>query len=409
MKILHILSQIPGATGSGIYLQALLKHAAFHGYQNYLLAGVPADFPAEDHFRKLASHDYCLVRFEQDLPFPVVGMSDVMPYPSVRFSDLSSADLKMYEECFERQLGDAIDKWQPDLIHSHHLWLLSSLTKRRYPEIPLLVSCHGSDLRQFINCPHLQAEVVAGCCQAEVVYALSEAQKENIWQLYGIDPDRIHVTGAGYDRKIFFPPKAKTAGPVQILYAGKLSRAKGVCWLLQALNRLDGNDFIFHLVGDSDGADKQEILQWADRLGPRVCVHGNLDQWHLADLMRQADLFVLPSFFEGLPLVLLEALACGCHLIATALPGVEELFAGIESDWLELVDLPQMAAIDIPLEEDEETFVRTLQVALQKQFAALKKESISAMPADLQLLLDDYTWAGIFLNIERQYQQLASK
>lgn len=408
MKILHILSQLPAATGSGIYLQALLRHAGLHGYQNYLLAGVPADFPDELQFLKLTSNDHCVVRFEQDLPFPIVGMSDVMPYPSARFCDLSATELQQYEEGFEARLVEAVVRWQPDLIHSHHLWLLTSLARRCFPDIPMLVSCHGSDLRQFVTCAHLQATVLSGCRQVDLVCALSEAQKEDIRQLYRIDSDRIHITGAGYDRKVFFPPQKKPSGPVQILYAGKLSRAKGVPWLLQALNRLAGLEFVFHLVGDSSGTEKAEILQWADRLGPRICVHGKLDQSQLAELMRQADLFVLPSFFEGLPLVLLEALACDCHLLATALPGVSELFAGIESDWLELVALPRMTSIDVPLAEDEEQFVSLLQQALQRQIGLLQTER-SACPVELQTLLEKYTWGGIFHKIEQLYRQLVSE
>ncbi len=405
-KILHILSQVPAATGSGIYLQALLRHAALHGYQNYLLAGVPADFPADTNFATVASYDHCLVRFEQDLPFPVVGMSDVMPYPSARFSDLSAEQLSLYEVCFRERLEEAVVRWRPDLIHSHHLWLLSSLTRQLFPDIPMLVSCHGSDLRQFVNCPHLQDAVLAGCRQVDAVGALSVAQKEEIEQLYDIDSDQIHIIGAGYDRKLFFPLNKKRQAPLQILYAGKLSRAKGVPWLLQALNRLPEHDFIFHLVGDSNGAEKKEILQLAGQLGCRICVHGKLEQSQLANLMRHADLFVLPSFFEGLPLVLLEALASGCHLLTTALPGVRELFSGIDSEWVELIELPRMATIDVPLAEEEETFVRRLQAGLQRQLDILQREPLVACPEELQRLLDRYTWAGIFTEIESLYRRL---
>lgn len=408
-KILHILSQVPAATGSGIYLQALLHHAALHGYQNYLLAGVPADFAAESTLATLTSHDHCLVRFERDLPFPIVGMSDVMPYPSARFCDLSAAQLTLYETCFAERLTEAVERWQPDLIHSHHLWLLSSLTRQLFPEIPMLVSCHGSDLRQFVNCPQLRDAVLAGCRKVDAVCALGAAQKEEITQLYDIDCDRIHITGAGYDRKMFFPLSRQRERPLQVLYAGKLSRAKGVPWLLQALNRLADEDFIFHLVGDSDGAEKAEILQWADRLGPRICVHGKLEQQQLAALMRRCDLFVLPSFFEGVPLVLLEALASGCHLLATALPGVRELFRGIDSQWVELLELPRMTRIDVPLAEDEEKFIDHLQAGIQRQLAVLRCETQVCCPPELRQLLDRYTWAGVFTGIESLYQRLIDK
>ena len=88
MKILHIISQRPECTGSGIYLQAIMKQAALKGYTNHLVAGIPdATTPDPD----IIDHNLCtFVRFETDkLPFPVTGMSDVMPYESSRFSEMT--------------------------------------------------------------------------------------------------------------------------------------------------------------------------------------------------------------------------------------------------------------------------------------------------------------------------------
>jgi hypothetical protein len=96
MKILHLLSQKPEATGSGIYIQAMIREAARRGYENFLLAGVPrGEEPQPDALGAAAGE---FVRFEGgDLPFPVVGMSDVMPYPSRRFCDLSPPEVEAYE------------------------------------------------------------------------------------------------------------------------------------------------------------------------------------------------------------------------------------------------------------------------------------------------------------------------
>jgi alpha-maltose-1-phosphate synthase len=412
MKILHLICQLPEATGSGIYLQAVMRQAAGRGYNNYLLAGIPAGDPALQRLPDLPCRDYRVVRFGQDLPFQVVGMSDVMPYASTRFGDLSASELALYQACFEEKLLAAVKLWQPDLIHSHHLWLLSSLARLACPDLPLLVSCHGSDLRQFVNNVHLQATVLAGCRKVDAVCALSAIQQRDVQRLYGIEPDKIHLTGAGFDRERFFLPQTRSKGPVQMVYAGKLSRAKGVPWLLRALEQLSAAEFVFHLVGDSEGAEKTEILGLADRLGSRVRVHGKLDQQDLAALLRQADLFVLPSLFEGLPLVLLEAMASGCHIVATALPGVLELLGGIDSSWVELVAMPRMASIDLPDPADEEHFVAALQVALEKQLATLLAERQDAhfgYPEAIKGLLENYTWEGIYPKIARLYQQLSGE
>ncbi|PLY04096.1 MAG: glycosyl transferase family 1 [Desulfuromonas sp.] len=405
-KILHILSQIPDATGSGIYLQAALRHAAECGFENTLLAGVPVH---SNHHEKLTlgAANFCPVYFGEEIPFPVVGMSDVMPYPSTRFSDLSPAQLEIYCHTFERKLEDAVERWQPDLIHSHHLWLLTSLARRKFTEIPLITSCHGSDLRQFHTCPHLQERVLSGCRDVDIVCALSEIQKLEIAQLYGIPEERIRVVGAGYEKRRFYQPQEKKhSDRPQLLYAGKLSRAKGVPWLLQALTQLPAGSFDFHLVGDSSGPEKEEILALAAPLGDAIHIHGKLEQEKLADLMRASDIFILPSFFEGLPLVLLEALACGCRIITTALPGVSELFSGIESERVELIDLPQMIAIDAPHPAEEELFVADLKQTVETQCAHLAKTNADAPCPKIDALLKDYTWGGIFRKIERLYLEL---
>ena len=197
--------------------------------------------------------------------------------------------------------------------------------------------------------------------------------------------------------------------PLEILYAGKLSRAKGVPWLLRALRKLPREQFIFHLVGEGSGVDKLEIEKLCTPFGPAVRQHGRLKQDRLAELMRQVDIFVLPSFFEGLPLVLLEALACGCRVVATALPGITELFSGLENDRVELVEMPSMIAIDVPHPAAEEGFTDKLAVALRKQCRRAIADDAKICPRPLQALLKNYTWEGIFRNIETLYRQLSTE
>jgi hypothetical protein len=125
MKILHLLSQRPEATGSGIYIQAMIREASRRGHENFLLAGV--DQGEEPHPEGLGAAAGEFVRFQGgDLPFPVVGMSDVMPYPSQRFCDLSPPEVEAYEWGFADRLLDVVARFQPQVIHSHHLWLVTA-------------------------------------------------------------------------------------------------------------------------------------------------------------------------------------------------------------------------------------------------------------------------------------------
>ena len=372
MRILHLLSQRPEATGSGIYIQAMIREAARRGHENFLLAGVPRGEECQPAGLDAAACEF--VTFHGgDLPFPVVGMSDVMPYPSRRFSDLSPPEVEAYEWGFADRLLDAVTGFQPQVIHSHHLWLLTAVARQMFPHLPLVATCHGSDLRQFHFCPHLRPRVLAGTRHLQGVMALSGAQKHDIIRLYDIPGDRIEVVGAGYNEALFRPqPKAAT-DPIQLVYAGKLSRAKGVPWLLRALGNLVHLPWRLHLVGGGSGEERDEILALAAALGDRVQLWGPQSQEELARLMGQAHLVVLPSFFEGLPLVVLEALACGCRVVTTALPGVEEVLGGCDTEAILLVPRPRLLGQETPHPDDEDGFVSDLADALARQILAARE------------------------------------
>ncbi len=410
MKVLHILSQIPASTGSGMYLQATMEHAHRQGHDNFLLAGVPSDFQFEDQCGHLICDKPELVRFGQDIAFQIVGMSDVMPYPSSRFCDLSADDLAHYEACFDARLRNAVQRWQPDIIHAHHLWLLTSLARQRFPHIPMVASCHGSDLRQFHTCCHLQPQVLYGCRQVDAICALNEGQKQQIHAEYEIAAERIHVVGAGFNSTLFHPPQtAKKSGTIQIVYVGKLSRAKGVPWLIKALQRLAGGDWHFHLIGDSSGAEKEEILTLAGQLGDKITLHGSLQPAQLAEILKDSHLFILPSFFEGVPLVVLEALACGCRVITTNLPGIKEVFGQLICDWLQRVELPEMEAIDRPHAHAEEGFIQSLQKKITAQLAAIEHNRSAEPPQAVRKVIHDYEWESTFYRIEQVYDLVLSK
>ena len=94
-KVLHILSQRPGRTGSGITLDALVRQAGAADWTQRALVGVPAG-EVRPEVGGLDPELVARVTFgrdDADLPFPVPGMSDVMPYPSSVWSTLSDRQL----------------------------------------------------------------------------------------------------------------------------------------------------------------------------------------------------------------------------------------------------------------------------------------------------------------------------
>jgi glycosyltransferase involved in cell wall biosynthesis len=401
LKILHLLSQRPDSTGSGIYLQSVMREAARNGHENFMIAGIQPDSEVEFHG---ISVDQCrFVNFSGcDIPFPIPGMTDIMPYPSTRFFDLSAWDIETYESVFSRVLKETEKDFQPDIIHSHHNWLVSSLARRLFPNIPVVTTCHGTDLRQFQNCPHLRQKVLSGCRHLDAAMVLTAEQKKYIEENYGLPKEKVTVIGAGYNDMVFKQDTKPAARPVQLVYAGKLCNAKGLPWLLEALKRVEARDWQMHIIGGGSGGEMEECKRLAMSLGERVLMHGTLPQASLADIFRQSHIFVLPSFFEGLPLVVLEALASGCRVVATDLPGVMEVLGEVQAEYVTLVQTPRLKKMDQPYPEDLPSFVQNLAQSIQLQMErAVENPQIDLLRVRNKLA--NFTWQSVFERVQEVY------
>jgi glycosyltransferase involved in cell wall biosynthesis len=201
--------------------------------------------------------------------------------------------------------------------------------------------------------------------------------------------------------------KKAEASPVQIIYAGKLSVAKGVILLLEAYARLDDArdaKVHLHLVGSGSGEEKDRCLQLAEKLGERITVHGALTQEKLAQLMADCHVFILPSFFEGLPLVLLEALSSGCRIICTDLPGCKELLGSAPQDIVEFIKLPTMTGVDQPDPSQMDLLTQRVVRALKK----MTETVLTAPPPSTQSMYNithSYSWESVFSRVEQAYKK----
>jgi len=401
LKILHVIGQRPEMTGSGIYLEALIRESAKRGFLNYRVAGVPIDsgYP----LKGLAPANSSFVFFESEsLSFPVPGMSDVMPYKSSLFKELQGKRLTAYKSAFTQVLQTAVNRFDPDIIHTNHLFVLSALVKKLFPNIPTVATCHGTDLRQYNNCPHLRPFVKRYCRRLDKIIALTTDQKKDIAQLYGIPSEKIVVVGGGYDETVFTRSPKHPAGTVHILYAGKFNRSKGVPWLLKSLLTIKDHDWHLHMAGSGKGPEYDTCMDLIKKLAPKVSNHGYVSHGRLSDLMKKAHVQVLPSFFEGLPLVLFEGLASGCRIITPNLSGFTEIFGNAQRDTIHLIQLPPLETIDRPYKKDEAALENALRQSLLDMIAAVKKSPDFDDPAAEMIALN-YTWPRVFERILAVY------
>ncbi|WP_027360047.1 glycosyltransferase family 4 protein [Desulforegula conservatrix] len=406
MNVLYLLSQRPDSTGSGIYTRALIAKAAQDGHRCSLVAAESA-FDALDVSGIKADHIHMVTFDNPPLSFPVPGMSDVMPYPSSRFMDLDERQLEAYEKAFTQAIMVAVEKNRPDIIHSNHLWIMSALARRLYPEIPMVVSCHGTDLRQFRNCPHLRERLIRNIPNVDMIFALTPRQKTEISKLYGMNEEKIHVVPTGFDPDIFYPKPKPASPPFTLLYAGKISQSKGLVQLLESLShkRLRHLPIHLYVAGSGSGPDKDLCNAIAEKIPDKITFCGSLSPRDLGGMMRKAHVFVLPSFFEGLPLVIIEALASGCRIVATDLPGIRELVEGLQGNWGQLINLPDLETIDRPYDKDMPLIRERLASALELQIMEYgEKEALSS--DFFNDLKEKYSWESVFKHVESIYTDL---
>ena len=401
-RVLHLLSQRPSLTGSGVTLEALVRHADQAGWDQCVAIGVPAEdpHPAVGELPPWRVHP---VVFESDwLPFPVPGMSDVMPYRSSRWSALSPDQLATYREVWSRHIAALVATFQPDVIHSHHLWLMSSILADVAPRVPVVNQSHATGLRQMRLCgADLAAEVRRGCARNARFVVLHEGHRDAVVEALAVPVDRVTVVGAGFREDVFHATGRAAPAEPSLLYAGKYSRAKGLPWLLDAVARLAKSrpGLRLHVAGAGAGEEADALRARMEGMAPTVVLHGQVDQARLAALMRATDVFVLPSFYEGLPLVLVEALACGDRLVCTALSGVERHLAPHLGATLDLVPLPRLVGPDEPVAADLPAFVDALTTTLA---AALEQPPLGAAPPER---LAPFTWGAVFSRVERVWRE----
>jgi phosphatidylinositol alpha-mannosyltransferase len=179
---------------------------------------------------------------------------------------------------------------------------------------------------------HLFGRVVRG---AAGVIVLTESQRDFLAERYGVDPAKVYVVPNGVAEEYFLPPRVPSAGPatgsgsdpLRLLFVGRLDVQKNVARLLDALARL-AEPVRLRLVGDGDL--RRDLQAQATRLGldDRVEFVGRKHGEDLVKEYADADLFVLPSDREGMALVVLEAMAAGLPVLATAVPGNIETVEG---------------------------------------------------------------------------------
>lgn len=387
MRILSITAQKPHSTGSGIYLTELVNHWSRLGHQQAVVAGI-----YENDFVKFSRGTVCypVTFLSEELPFAIAGMSDEMPYESTRYQDFTDEMLEQFRTVFQNTIVKAVEEFQPDVIVCHHLYLLTAMVREWYPGKKVIGICHGSDLRQICKNPLKRAYMKEQIRKLDGISALHEEQKKEIIHIFSCEADKIEVIGAGYNPHIFYSGEKEQHSYYQIVFAGKVTEKKGIFSLLAALEKLpyDSDEVVVKIAGGyGDKWEYEKIQELAAESKYEIEFLGVLPQKELAEIFQESDLFVLPSFYEGLPLVTMEAMACGCRVVCSEILGMEKwLNENVPGHQVEFVELPVMENVDEAKKEALPEFEQRLADAIQKKLEQTEEECPD---------LEGISWKGI--------------
>jgi glycosyltransferase involved in cell wall biosynthesis len=284
-----------------------------------------------------------------------------------------------------------------DLVHAHWLlpqgavaWLLKRLG--RVPRY--VVTSHGGDLYGFRSrsAQAVKRRVARDADAMTVVSSVMRAEAERI----GLRPPRLQVIPMGADlQEVFVPYATVPRSHHELLFVGRLVEKKGLTHLLDALPLVLRNHPEARLTIVGFGPLRGTLEAQVVRLGIEAMVRfaGAVPQAELPALYRRAAVVVAPSVRaasgdqEGLPVVLMEAIGCGCPIVASDIPGVRDL-TGEESDDM-LVPPGDVAALAAAITRQLDDPERALARAAARRAACLQRIDWSGVAAAYDRILAD--------------------
>lgn len=187
-------------------------------------------------------------------------------------------------------------------------------------DIPVVLHLHAAQLHHFYRqLPSFFKALTRWTFSLPAsVIVLGEASKKFVIEELGVATERVEIVINGVPEPVSRKRPKSTSEPQQIFFLGNLSERKGVSDLLNAL-ALPGFDTTRLRVVFAGGGDVPRYQAYAASLGlaDSVKFEGWTEQKRAAEIMAESDILVLPSYDEGLPLAILEGLACGVAVVCS--------------------------------------------------------------------------------------------
>lgn len=327
MKILLINHFPLTGSGSGVYTYNIAKSLAKLGNEVCII------FPENELVEaneKIKLHPVYFNGVNNGIPFNFPCFT-THPRSTKTFYELTSNELNIYKDAFRKAIEKEIRDFQPDVIHSGHIWTLSNIAGDY--NIPLVITAHGTDLIGFEKSDIYKEDCYLAYEKAQKIITISKDNKNLVDNIFG--SQKSELIPNGYDPEVFYPEVIdkekflKQFGITKpykntISFAGKFTKEKGIDTLLKALKLYENDDTITILAGD--GELFNEMIELKNKLGiNNVVFIKNQPHNILRQLYNVANISIVPSRKEAFGLVVIEALACKTPVIGTNTGGIKEI------------------------------------------------------------------------------------
>ncbi len=232
---------------------------------------------------------------------------------------------------------------QADIIHCHYGTVGREAVVLKDIGLRTKISTvfHGYDLSVYLN-EHGSKVYQELFAKGDLFLPVSEFWKQKLINL-GCPAEKVIVHHMGIDTSTFKPGvRGKDSERIKILTVARLTEKKGHRYALEAFRRALGifPQLEYHIAGDGPLFDEMKQLTREWSIENQVVFHGKVDAEEALELYKNADIFLLPSItssqgdMEGIPVSLMEAMACGLPVVATMHSGIPELVIDGQTGYL---------------------------------------------------------------------------
>lgn len=332
MRILLVNHFPMQGSGSGVYVANIARSLEKRGHKTCIIS--PENTSIFSDIGDIKLHPVFFkfeeeIENQQDFNFPCF---DPHPRSSMLFCNMTEEQIEQYKNAFKQAIKQEIEQFKPDIIHSQHIWILSSIAADF--GIPVVITSHGSDImgyndwKEFHSCAHSAMD------KCKKIIAISKYNAEMIKNIFKENSNKVVTILNGYDQNKFYKGIYNRKRVLRklginkeykkvVCFSGRLAQNKGIDILLQAAKIYEKEDTLTLIAGY--GEEYSYLNNLAKELNLKNVVFlGHKDADSLRKIYNISDVCAVPSRQEAFGLVALESIACGTPVVASNQGGIPD-------------------------------------------------------------------------------------